>query len=161
MSKGPVALSIAPEPTEGDERYYDAIYATVMESARGRWFLAEYARRNRNADTEFVLSAIDRMASLIQAGRDQQAHPAIPDESSDLPETISGSVPAQPQPGPPALLPAYVTSSTPSDLPALAERLQASAPVRPAAKSMPRAAPYDPLAALKALTDEERIALFT
>jgi hypothetical protein len=36
-----------------------------------------------------------------------------------------------------------------------------SAPVRPAAKSMPRAAPYDPLAALKALTDEERIALFT
>jgi hypothetical protein len=37
----------------------------------------------------------------------------------------------------------------------------ASAPIRPAAKSMPRAAPYDPLAALKALTDEERIALFT
>ena len=39
MSKEPVALStIAPEPIEGDERYYEAIHATVMESARGRWF---------------------------------------------------------------------------------------------------------------------------
>ena len=35
------------------------------------------------------------------------------------------------------------------------------APVRPAVKAMPRAAAYDPLAALKALTDEECIALFT
>src|SRR6516165_7876471 len=122
MSKEPVALStIVPQPIEGDERYYDAIHATVMESARGRWFLAEYARRNRNADTEFVLSAIERIASLFQADRDQQAHPSIADESSSLPETISAAVPAQPQLGPPALLPPYVTSPSRSSLSALAE----------------------------------------
>jgi len=34
-------------------------------------------------------------------------------------------------------------------------------PARTAAKPMPRAAPNDPLAALKAMSDEERIALFT
>jgi hypothetical protein len=34
-------------------------------------------------------------------------------------------------------------------------------PARPISRSMPRPLPTDPLAALKALTDEERIALFT
>lgn len=43
---------------------YDAIAAAVMETARGRWFLAEYARRNRQADTEMVLSAIARLERL-------------------------------------------------------------------------------------------------
>jgi len=43
---------------------YDAIAAAVVETARGRWFLAEYARRNRQADTETVLSAIARLERL-------------------------------------------------------------------------------------------------
>jgi hypothetical protein len=43
---------------------YDAIAAAVMETGRGRWFLAEYARRNRQADTEMVLSAIARLDRL-------------------------------------------------------------------------------------------------
>lgn len=43
---------------------YEAIQAAVMETARGRWFLAEYARRNRNADTERVLEAIERVAHM-------------------------------------------------------------------------------------------------
>ncbi|MGO4572318.1 hypothetical protein [Microvirga sp. 2TAF3] len=37
---------------------YGAIEAAVMETARGRWFLREYAKRNRNADTEAVLAAV-------------------------------------------------------------------------------------------------------
>ena len=40
---------------------FDTIEAAVMETARGRWFLKEYARRNRNADTQAVLDAIDRL----------------------------------------------------------------------------------------------------
>jgi hypothetical protein len=46
---------------------FDAIEAAVMETARGRWFLREYARRNRNADTEAVLAALRR---LEDAARD-------------------------------------------------------------------------------------------
>ena len=37
---------------------FDTIEAAVMETARGRWFLKEYARRNRNADTQAVLEAL-------------------------------------------------------------------------------------------------------
>src|SRR6266480_3998084 len=44
---------------------YEAIEAAVMETARGRWFLAEYARRNRNADTTMLLKALDRIEASI------------------------------------------------------------------------------------------------
>src|SRR5215468_2857619 len=50
--------SASPLPTGAD---YDAIYAAVMETMRGRWFLAEYAKRNRNADTELLLAALERI----------------------------------------------------------------------------------------------------
>lgn len=37
---------------------YDAIECAIMESARGRWFLSEYARRNRQAEAKLLLSEI-------------------------------------------------------------------------------------------------------
>ena len=40
---------------------FDAIETAVMETARGRWFLKEYARRNRHADTQAILEAVDRL----------------------------------------------------------------------------------------------------
>jgi hypothetical protein len=46
------------EVTDGD---YNAIERAIMESSRGRWFLSEYARRNRHANTDLILSAINRM----------------------------------------------------------------------------------------------------
>jgi hypothetical protein len=57
------------EPQDGElsEDDYAAIEAAVMETARGRWFLAEFARRNRNTDTETVLSAIDRLEQAMTA----------------------------------------------------------------------------------------------
>src|SRR5215475_9068056 len=51
--------SATPPPTGAD---YDAIFAAVMETVRGRWFLTEYAKRNRNADTALILAAIERVA---------------------------------------------------------------------------------------------------
>src|SRR5712671_4869976 len=70
MSKEPFALSTISAPSlEDEESDYDAIRATVMESARGRWFLEEYARRNRNADTKLVLAAIERLEHLIRTER--------------------------------------------------------------------------------------------
>ncbi|MDP3548344.1 MAG: chemotaxis protein, partial [Phreatobacter sp.] len=48
---------------------YGAIEQAVMETARGRWFLDEYARRNRHADTVKVLDAIGRLESAVAAPR--------------------------------------------------------------------------------------------
>ncbi|MGN7124861.1 hypothetical protein [Methylorubrum thiocyanatum] len=48
-----------------DASQYDAIEDAVRETERGRWFLAEYARRNRNADTEVLLDAIRRIESVV------------------------------------------------------------------------------------------------
>lgn len=47
------------------ETDYEAIAAAVMETERGRWFLQEYARRNRNADTQSVLTAIEKLEKQI------------------------------------------------------------------------------------------------
>jgi hypothetical protein len=58
-------------PSEAD---YDAIREAFMETARGRWFLAEYSKRNRNADTSMVLEAVTRMEANLAA---QKQAPAI------------------------------------------------------------------------------------
>jgi len=59
-------------PNAPDEGDYQAFCEALSASARGRAFLAEYARRNRNADTEQLLAAIGRLQSLV-------ATPATPE----------------------------------------------------------------------------------
>ena len=64
MAEELFALTLhAPPPSEAD---YDVIYAAVMESERGRHFLTEYARRNRHADTQLLLGAINRIAGALR-----------------------------------------------------------------------------------------------
>src|SRR5215212_6696622 len=58
-----------PVPVGVSEANYDAIEAAVMETARGRWFLAEYARRNRHADTNMLLKALDRIEAAMRGER--------------------------------------------------------------------------------------------
>ena len=55
-----------PPPTEAD---YEAIAAAVMETLRGRWFLAEFAKRNRNADTELIPKRKRTIAHLPKSVR--------------------------------------------------------------------------------------------
>jgi hypothetical protein len=69
----------AAAPSEAD---YDAIREAFMETARGRWFLGEYAKRNRNADTRMVLDAVARIEETIAA----QRQPPPPDNR--LPEAL-------------------------------------------------------------------------
>lgn len=45
---------------------YEAIEEAMMETERGRWFLREFARRNRNSDTTVLLDAISKMSANIQ-----------------------------------------------------------------------------------------------
>jgi len=54
-----------PVPAPLNEADYEAIEGAVMETARGRWFLAEYARRNRHADTTMLLKALDRIEAAM------------------------------------------------------------------------------------------------
>jgi len=71
MSNESLALStIPPRPPAEDD--YDLICATMMGSGRGRWFLDEYARRNRNADTALVLAAIERLEQAIKESSGSQ-----------------------------------------------------------------------------------------
>jgi chemotaxis protein CheZ len=58
-----------PIPAPLSEIDYEQIEGAVMETARGRWFLAEYARRNRNADTTMLLKALDRIEASIGGKR--------------------------------------------------------------------------------------------
>lgn len=49
------------------ETDYEAIEAAVLNTARGRWFLTEYARRNRAADTCTLLDAIRKLETGFKA----------------------------------------------------------------------------------------------
>ena len=75
-----LAMSDARSPSPLSAADYDAIAAAVMETARGRWFLSEYARRNRQSDTEMVLSAIARLERLCTV-------PAAVDSNAGLSDT--------------------------------------------------------------------------
>jgi hypothetical protein len=56
----------AVQPSEAD---YEAIRDAFMETSRGRWFLGEYAKRNRNADTSMVLDAVARIEEVLASQR--------------------------------------------------------------------------------------------
>jgi chemotaxis protein CheZ len=51
-------------PSVVDQDYED-IQAAVMETGRGRWFLNEFAQRNRVADTQILLDAIKKLESMV------------------------------------------------------------------------------------------------
>jgi len=75
----------AAQPNEAD---YEAIRDAFMETSRGRWFLGEYAKRNRNADTSMVLDAVARIEHALAAQRQQQQELEQAD-SKALPEALA------------------------------------------------------------------------
>jgi hypothetical protein len=72
-------------PSEAD---YDAIREAFMETSRGRWFLGEYAKRNRNADTGMVLDAVARIEEALAA----QQQPAPDHELEEALAAIRSAV---------------------------------------------------------------------
>ena len=66
MSNDPPALSgiDAGLPQEAE---YDTVYAAVTATERGRWFLTEFASRNRHADTDSLIAAIARIEAAIRS----------------------------------------------------------------------------------------------
>src|SRR5258708_5473291 len=76
----------AVQPSEAD---YDAIREAFMETSRGRWFLGEFAKRNRNADTSMVLGAVSRIEETLAAHRQP---PAPDDRLAEALAAIRGAV---------------------------------------------------------------------
>ena len=52
---------LIPPPHGLSARDFEEIEAAVMETERGRWFLAEFARRCRAEDTARILASIERL----------------------------------------------------------------------------------------------------
>jgi hypothetical protein len=75
-------------PSEED---YEAIREAFMETARGRWFLGEYARRNRNADTGMVLDAVARIEEALAAQKREPPPPAE-DKRAEMLEAIGSAI---------------------------------------------------------------------
>jgi chemotaxis protein CheZ len=65
-----------PPPAPLSEADYDAIESAVLETNRGRWFLAEYTRRNRNADTTMLLAALERIEDWVKSERGGVTQPS-------------------------------------------------------------------------------------
>ena len=206
MANEPLALAIRP-PDAPNEDDFLTLCAALSESGRGRAFLAEYARRNRNADTEALLAAIGRIearlradASAVQRLRDdlrmlliaiRLARPEIdaadpatrPAKLTKLLErridAMAEAKPADAMPDDPAeSARAHLAVVSPPDEPELPIPSPASFEPRPislvhdlektSAPTVPAvieasvtAPPPDPLAAIMALSDDERLALFT
>ncbi|MGL5167250.1 MAG: hypothetical protein ACRC9K_15310 [Afipia sp.] len=82
----------AASPTDAD---FEAIREAFLETARGRWFLDEYTRRNRNADTAMVLEAVARIESSLAAQKEEQQRqalsepPLVEPPSNELPEAMA------------------------------------------------------------------------
>src|SRR5580692_7203132 len=71
MADDAFALSpISARATQPREEDYEAISEAFMETSRGRWFLTEYAKRNRNADTRMVLDAVARIEQSLAAQKE-------------------------------------------------------------------------------------------
>ncbi len=63
------ALAAAQAGAAPSEDEYQTFCAALSASARGRAFLAEYAKRHRGADTEVLLAAMARLEALIRLQR--------------------------------------------------------------------------------------------
>src|SRR3979411_2093368 len=89
MADEAFALSpISARATLPGEADYDAISAAFMETSRGRWFLSEYAKRNRNADTRMVLDAVARLEESRAAQKDAAPEHRLAEALSAIGEAV-------------------------------------------------------------------------
>lgn len=161
MANEASALAAAELPSEDD---YQAFYAVLSESARGRAFLAEHAKRARQADTAMLLAAFERLEARIAAQALAASPPPAPAEppprnaaeappadierahqATAIPEVMLFEEP-KPAKAVPATEPAAISTAE-------AETVIAAETIV--------ATPGDSLAAVMALSEDERIALFT
>src|SRR5262249_19424168 len=74
-----------------NQRDYQAFCDALSASARGRALLAEYARRARNADIDQLLTATDKLQSLMSANPETQAFAAVKQQLRALLDEIGAA----------------------------------------------------------------------
>lgn len=79
--------SNAPSPLRAAD--YEAIEAALLETVRGRWFLAEYSKRNRSADTNMLLDAISKLEATVLKPNAERPDAAIRSDLIEMAEAIS------------------------------------------------------------------------
>lgn len=126
----------SPSPALDTDEEYRAIEAALLESARGRWFLAEHGRRARRLDSALLEDAIGRLQTSL---RDppallDQLHNELSDLKSHL-GVLRAELLAKPQG--PAPLNAGTEGLAPRDI------LKAAEDVHEIAWSL-QANPFDP-----------------
>src|SRR5512135_180819 len=82
-----------PSPAEAPRRSLAADYAAIEDALaatpRGRWFLAEYARRNRTAETEMLLEAIGKLEAAVLKPQQKSAPCGVFAELVEMSEAIA------------------------------------------------------------------------
>jgi len=146
------------EPT-ADEAVYDALYAALASTPRGRTFLDEVARRARNADTLAALAALARIEARLSDKLGDKLTDRIiaPQAASEPPAATMSHIDEEP------------FAEIPSDEAFVPFELdEAAAPdgerePMPATQAKPeqRTSSADLLTQVMAMSPEERIALFS
>ena len=182
------AQALAGEPQSAGDSEYEAFLAVLSSSARGRAFLDKHARRSRQADTKMLLDALTRIEATLAEQSAQAALPAqqpmspppvgtalaaiaaqaVAAVESDMPQMKvikAGSMP------PPAhfagedFTRGAEAAPSPEVVSASADPAAQSnviADTVPAEHAAPPGTPVaDALAQILALSDEERLALFS
>lgn len=137
-------MPVTPPPPGLTEADYERIEAAVMETARGRWFLTEFARRVREGESAHLLHALGRLERLVES--------AMAPSSTRAPALA-------PAASAPALAAPERTNPAERGASTLLARIEplAHAPAAPAA------APADPsqaFALLAGMTSRDRLAFF-
>lgn len=79
--------SKAPSPIRTVD--YEAIEEALLQSARGRWFLNEYTKRNRNADTRMLLDAITKLETSLILPQQSPTNAHLHKDLIEMAEAIS------------------------------------------------------------------------
>ncbi len=210
MPNHSTALAFPPPPETPDEAEYQALIGALSESARGRAFLAEHARRTRAADTKILLGALEHIEVLIRAQKTPKPAagavgaqlPALlaelragraaidtsplvakvarlgalldllesrladliePDEEAPKPEAVVPEPPANDAGASVTLLRQIAARSEaePVNVPASVPVTTQAVPVTRVERAAPAMAPAEAFATIMALSEDERIALFS
>ncbi len=89
MAEEAIAFSTISPPVSSEDEHYEALHAAVAEMPHGRWFLEEYARRHRAADTQLLLDTIGRLERSLSTRESGETAPEIYAQLLDTAKTIA------------------------------------------------------------------------